>query len=56
MRRCTRAALATAPFLFGRIINAAFLRAGGLPADPDQDTVIRAVEDAKRVLNIFEPE
>jgi hypothetical protein len=54
-RRCTRTALVTAPFLFGTIINAAFLKAGGSPADPDQDTVIRAVEDAKRVLNIFHP-
>jgi len=53
--RCTRTALVTAPFLFGTIINAAFLEAGASPADPDQDTVIRAVEDAKRVLNIFPP-
>jgi hypothetical protein len=43
------------PIQIGTIINAAFLKAGWPPADPDQDTVIRAVEDAKRVLNIFQP-
>jgi hypothetical protein len=42
------------PIPIGTIIDAAFLKAGGSPADPDQDTVIRAVEDAKRVLNIFQ--